>query len=316
MVKRGIVSLMLDPDATEEAIDWIIRLRDPVTADWVGFTSWLEKSPDNAAAYDAVALADADMAEVADNIALPENLHAANDNIGRYRRYAGLAAALFIAVIAYPLYNAFTPIYSIETELGEQRDVALNDGSLVELNGGTRLTLDKRNARLVILDYGEAQFTIKHSDTMPFTVKTGGSIIQDIGTVFNVRRENIETELAVSEGSVLFNPGNQALLLNKGQKLFANDGNAKPALSAVDPALIGGWKSGRLSYEEVPLTKVASDLSRFIGKRVSVAPALAGRSFTGTIVIGGKDAVALDRISALMGVRATPTANGWQLTAL
>jgi transmembrane sensor len=316
MVKRGIVSLMLDPNATKEAIDWVIRLRDPATTDWVGFTDWLEKSPDNAGAYDAIALVDADMAEVANKMARPENMQAANDNIGRYRRYAGIAAALFIAVIAYPLYNAFTPTYSIETALGEQRDVALDDGSLVELNGGTRLTLDKRNARLVSLDYGEAQFTVKHDSSKPFTVKTGGSIIQDIGTVFNVRRENTETELAVSEGSVLFNPGNQAVLLKKGQTLFTHDGNAKPALSTVDPDFIGGWKTGRLSYKGVPLAKVASDLSRFIGKRVSVAPDLAGRSFTGTIVVGGKDAIALNRISALMGVRATPTDNGWQLTAL
>ncbi len=307
---------MLDLDATKEAIDWVIRLRDPATADWIGFTDWLEKSSDNAAAYDAVALADADMAVAADNMAQPENMRAANDNIGRYRRYAGIAAVLFFAIIAYPLYNVFTPAYSIETALGEQRDVALDDGSLVELNGGTRLTLDKRNSRLVSLDYGEAQFTVKHDGTKPFTVRTGGSVIQDIGTVFNVRREDTETELAVSEGSVLFNPGNQAVLLNKGQKLFANDGNVKPSLSNVDPAIIGGWKSGRLSYEAAPLAKVASDLSRFIGKRVTVATNIADRNFTGTIFIGGKDAVALDRISTLMGVRATPTASGWQLTAL
>lgn len=308
--------MTLDPNAITEAINWMIRLHDPVSADWEGFTTWLEASPDNEAAYNAVALADADMAEAAVNIVPPETHYAANDNIWNYRRYAGIAAALLVAITAYPLYNAFTPTYSIETELGQPRDVALDDGSVIALNGGTRITLDKRNTRIVLLDYGEAQFTVKHDAATPFTVKTGGSVIQDIGTVFNVRRDDRETELAVSEGSVLFNPKAQAVLLHKGHRLRANDGDAKPVLTNVDPALIGGWKSGRLSYEAVPLPKVASDLSRFIGKRVSVAPDLASRNFTGTIVVGGKDVIALNRISALMGVRATPTANGWQLTAL
>jgi transmembrane sensor len=308
--------MTLDPNAKTEAINWMIRLRVPVSADWEGFTHWLEASPENKAAYEAIALADADMAEAVINIAPSETVHAANDNIWNYRRYAGIAVALLVAVIAYPLYNLFNPTYSIETELGQPRDVALDDGSVIELNGGTRITLDKRNTRIVLLDYGEAQFTVKHDAATLFTVKTGGSVIQDIGTVFNVRRDDRETELAVSQGSVLFNPSAQAVLLQKGHKLRTHDGDAKPVLSIVDTALIGGWKSGRLSYEAAPLPKVASDLSRFIGKRISVASSIANRNFTGTIVVDGKDATALNRISALMGVRATPTADGWQFTAL
>jgi transmembrane sensor len=307
---------MPDPNAMTEAINWVIRLRDPVSADWAGFTDWLEAAPGNNAAYNAVALADADMADSVTDIPPPETFSAANDNIRRYWRYAGIAAALLVAIGAYPLYTVFTPNYSIETTLGEQRDVALVDGSVIELNGGTRVTLNRSNPRIAALDYGEARFRVMHNAAAPFTVTTGDTVIQDIGTVFNVRRDDRETELAVAEGSVLFNPKAQALLLKKGYTLHARDGDTKPALGFVDPAIIGGWKNGRLSYEADSLSTVAADLSRAIGKRVSVAPNIAGRNFTGTILVGKKDTEALNRISALLGVRATPTADGWQLTAL
>jgi transmembrane sensor len=316
IAQREIISLMIDPNALAQAIDWVIRLRDPVSADWAGFTDWLEASPYNKTAYDAAALADADMAEAVVNIPSQENIPAANDNIRHYRRYAGIAAALLVAVTAYPLYTVFSPTYSIETGLGEQRDLALGDGTIIELNGGTRVTLNKSNARIASLDYGEARFRVTHNSAAPFVVRAGGSVIKDIGTVFNVRRDDSETELAVAEGSVLFNPKAQAVLLKKGHKLRARDGQEKPVLTIVDPVIIGGWKNGRLSYEAASLGKVAADLSRAIGKHVGVAPNIAGHNFTGTILVDKKDAEALYRISALMGVRATPTADGWQLTAL
>ncbi len=309
---------MLNPNATTEAINWVIRLRDPATADWDELIYWLEVSPDNAAAYNAATLADADIAEALVSTAPPVTLYAANDNFWRPWRYAGIAAALLIAVAAYPLYNFLTPAYAIETGLGQPREIALDDGSVIALNGGTRITLDKRNPRIATLDYGEAQFTVKHNAAKPFVVKAGGSVFQDVGTVFNVRRDNRDTELAVSEGSVLFNPSMQAVLLKTGHRLTAKDGDAKPALSIVDPAIIGGWRSGRLSYDAAPLSRVASDLSRFIGTQISVAPNIANRRFTGSIAVGKKDADrdALNRVSVLMGVRVAPTAGGWQLTAL
>ncbi len=46
-------------DAEEQAIDWHVRQRDMSAAEWDAFATWLEDSPANARAYDAVAMADA-----------------------------------------------------------------------------------------------------------------------------------------------------------------------------------------------------------------------------------------------------------------
>ncbi|GAA3247541.1 hypothetical protein GCM10020258_48750 [Sphingomonas yabuuchiae] len=68
----------------EQAIDWHVRQRDMSAAEWDAFATWLEDSPANARAYDAVAMADA---LLADPMAEPEPVIvetpvAANDNRG------------------------------------------------------------------------------------------------------------------------------------------------------------------------------------------------------------------------------------------
>ena len=46
----------------EEAIAWLIRTRDPDFGDWEGFTAWLEQGEAHGRAYDALCLADEQLA--------------------------------------------------------------------------------------------------------------------------------------------------------------------------------------------------------------------------------------------------------------
>lgn len=48
----------------EQAIGWIIRLRDPAFADWDGFTEWLEQDPSHREIYQALAIADERIADL------------------------------------------------------------------------------------------------------------------------------------------------------------------------------------------------------------------------------------------------------------
>ena len=303
--------------AREEAIGWTIRLRDAASADWKGFTAWLEAAPGNRDAYDEVMLADADMAEVAQALmpAAPA-IAAANDNQpGFVRRFGGVAAALVVAVLAWPAYQALTPTYSIATALGEQRSLTLDDGTIIDMNGGTRLTLDRRNPRLAMLEAGEAKFHVTHDPKSPFTVNVGEASIQDIGTIFNIAREGGQTDVSVAEGSVLFNPAREAVLLKPGQRLRIAGPGAAPVVSMVDPAQVGGWSAGRLDFAAATLADAAPDLARALGQPVSVDPAIASQTFTGTIVIDRTDQKAMEHVAALMGVSVRKTDKGWRLTA-
>jgi transmembrane sensor len=308
---------MIDAAAREEAIGWAIRLRDPASNDWEKFTAWLEVGPDNRNAYDQVMLADADMTEAAGTAqAVQAEARAANDSQPRFfRRYGGIAAALLLIVVARPAYQTIFPTYSIETALGEQRNVTLDDGTIIEMNGGTRLTLDRRDARLAMLDMGEARFRVAHDPQNPFTVQVGDARFQDAGTVFNIAREDEQTEMSVAEGAVLFNPAREAMLLKPGQKLRVARRGATPVVTDVDPAQVGGWQAGRLDFSAETLADVAPDLSRALGHPIDVDPAIASRRFTGTILIDRRNENAIENVAALMGVSVRKADKGWQLTA-
>ena len=49
--------------AREQAIDWLIRQRDPAFADWEPFTDWLEADPANNEAYSELAAREDALAE-------------------------------------------------------------------------------------------------------------------------------------------------------------------------------------------------------------------------------------------------------------
>ena len=49
----------------EEAIAWVLRLREAGADDWEAFTLWLEADPAHQAAYDEAALADLEAEELA-----------------------------------------------------------------------------------------------------------------------------------------------------------------------------------------------------------------------------------------------------------
>lgn len=314
---------MTEAAVREEAIGWMIRLRDAAPADWEAFTSWLEADPAHGAAYDAATMADAAMVEAVGQApsfkaAAPERAHGAaavNDNApGFFRRYAGLAAALLLCALAWPMYRIMVPTYAIETALGEQRSITLDDGTVIDLNGGTKLTLDRRNPRLAMLDSGEARFRVTHDARAPFAVVVGGMRIEDVGTVFNVAREGEQTEVAVAEGAVLFDPNRAAVTLKAGDGLRVARAGSAPVVRRIDPAAIGGWTTGRLDFVNERLADIVPDLARALGTPVSVDPAIADRAFTGTIVINAKDDAAMKKIAALMGVSARKIQQGWRLT--
>ncbi|MEL0157270.1 FecR domain-containing protein [Sphingopyxis sp.] len=310
---------MANGAAEKEAVGWFVRQRDPAHADWPAFTAWLEADPAHAAAYDWVAIADAAMTEALAARPLAADrpdAAPANDNApGFFRRYGAVAAALLVAVSAWPVYRVAVPTYAVETALGEQRSVTLDDGTVIDLNGGTRVTLDRRNPRIATLESGEAVFRVTHDPADPFTVVSGDMRLRDVGTVFNVAREDGRAEVSVAEGAVMFDPDRAALLLRAGQRLHIAHSGAAPVVTRVDPATVAGWKTGRLDFTATPLSDIAPDLSRALGAPIAVDPAIADRTFTGTILIDGKDKAAIEKIAILMGVSARKVGEEWRLTA-
>ena len=298
----------------EEALGWVIRTRDPEFADWDAFTLWLEADPEHASAYDALMLADSEL----DGITPPEPVAmpiAANDPGTRTRRPlrwigGGAIAAALVATVSIAVLNR-SDIYTVTTKPGEARIIALDDGTTVEMNGGTTMRFDRKDARFAALDAGEAAFTVRHDAANPFRVTVGDDVFEDAGTVFNIVHEDASTRIGVSEGKVIYNPQAQAIALPAGRGL-ADDAQGLRVMD-VSPAAVASWRQGQLIYTNAPVTQVAQDAARSLGLTVHFTPQAQLARFTGTIRLDRDPVRFFAQAAPLMGLSAVRQGDGWLL---
>ena len=310
-------------DARSEMLDaaamWLVRTREPSFADWDAFTLWLEADRTHNEAYEA-ALAAHDAADaLIERTAVPTAREAEPAQGARSWRarpsWIGAAAAAAIAAVAIPALLPRDQRFVIETAPGQQRSLRLADGTLIAMNGGTRLVLDREAARAVRLEVGEASFSVEHDVANPFIVTAGAVRIEDVGTVFNVVRTRDATDVAVAAGSVVYDPDGAGMKLSAGQTLHDPD-RGMTEVGHTDPAAVAAWRQGRLIYRQAPVETVAHDLARMIGEPVAVASEVGRGSFSGTIVVRGvkRDRV-FGRLAAMLDVTATHDTKGWRLAS-
>lgn len=315
----------MNPDQyiREEALRWAARTADPDFADWDGFTVWLEQDSAHARAYDAVQFAmdeAAGMLEAgAATVVMPEPVSAANDNppvrlfAGRRAWLGGAIAAslaIFVTFLLWPGARSDT-IYT--TAPGETRLIALNDGSTVELGGGSRIAIPDDGRRQARLDAGEALFTIRHDASDPFVLKVGAETLVDAGTIFDVRINAAGLDLAVAEGAVIVNPAAQGLRVNAGKRAVLARGTY--TVSAVDPAEVGEWSRGRITFREASPSEVAAELTRATGIAFAADNAAAPMRLSGSLALAQvrEDPRSLE---AILGMAIRKDGERWILSPL
>jgi transmembrane sensor len=223
-------------------------------------------------------------------------------------------AAALVGAIGFAALQPGEDLYAVATGAGEQRMVALADGSRIHLNGSTRLVLDRDNARFARLDEGEALFSVVHDDSRPFQVETGDALLRDMGTVFNVVHDEDGTiRVEVAEGAVRYEEGRERVDLGPGMTIRKEPGRRAVAGSRSAEA-ITGWREGRLTYSNATVAQVAADLSRSMGVDVTADARVAARPFSGVIRLDDDAERLFRRVSALLGVEARRSGDGWVLT--
>lgn len=294
-------------DQDTQALDWVVRTGDPAFDDWEGFHAWLE-DPRHAAAYHAMAL---DVEEMAAVVPPAPVLRSSR----RWPAWAGGAVAASLALVAgYAALDSRADPYAVETRAGAIRTVTLADGSAVTLGGATRVMLDRNDARTATLERGQAMFVVRHDARDPFEVHVGDARLVDVGTAFDVKRTQGQTQVAVSDGAVDYNPGSDGIRLIKGQGLVATDADGAVRVLAVDVAGVGSWRNSVLAYEGATLAEVADDLSRALGVDLRADPGVATRPFSGSIATS-KLAGDPSRVAPLLGVAVRRRGDHWVMTA-
>ncbi|MFC3099865.1 FecR family protein [Altererythrobacter lauratis] len=302
--------MQADEQIRDQALSWALRTGDPAFADWEAFTAWLEADPAHAAAYDAVAAAVADAAEVL--AAAPANDDAPLLSVARRRWMGGAIAAALAVVALVGVLNRPGGAELYETAPGETQLIALADGSTIELAGGTVLEMPEgTSTREAVLREGQALFTIVHNDADPFVLLAGADRLVDAGTVFDVKLGQSGLTLGVSEGAVIYNPAAANLRVDAGNGLVARPGRA-PVVAALAPELVGEWREGRLTFDMAPLREVAEDLTRATGIAFTARPGGRDQAISGSIVLA--PVLADPRsLEGLLGVSLTRRGDGWEI---
>lgn len=243
-----------DVTLDNEASELLLELEDPQPDTQDRFVAWLHRSPRHVKAMDAIARmyfalddkldpqcridVQALLAQTDSNI-VPIRAGTSSDAMARTtepdpprtgRRLWLIACTLAIAVAIGWLVGANLALGSrtYVTGVGEQRELKLDDGSIVTLNTRSRVQVNfSETVRDIRLLEGEALFSVAHDKTRPFRVVAGDSTIQAIGTQFKVYRHSGGTTVAVVEGIVQILRNEQV-----GSSSALSGGSASQAMTA------------------------------------------------------------------------------------
>jgi transmembrane sensor len=125
------------------------------------------------------------------------------------RRFVWTVAAALLVITSTAALLLFSGRGGvIQTERGERREVALADGSVVQVDPETRLRIKyEEHVRRVFLDHGRALFHVAKNTERPFLVESNNTTVRAVGTAFAVEQQDDESVLVtVAEGKVAVFP--------------------------------------------------------------------------------------------------------------
>ncbi len=194
-----------------------------------------------------------------------------------------LAAALALpAVHLWQRWQAEEP-RTLETASGVPRTYPLSDGSRVELDAGSALSVRMGVARRELtLLRGEMLVTVAHDAARPLVVHAGGGTITDLGTRFDVEALGGMTRVAVLEGRVEIVTGRGRAALGPGQGAgYDAAGELEPVVAVAESTL--GGSGSRRRFDAEPLGQVLERLRRYHTVTITLAdPRLAQMPVSGT----------------------------------
>lgn len=240
-------------------------------------------------------------------------------NVQRRRVTATLAALICVPALGILAYRAVPRANHFETATGQQQHITLADGTRLQLNTGTEITVKFTDTqREVLLHQGEIWIeTAKdpqlstHGQSRMFRVKTGQGTVRAIGTRFTVRQTDQRSKVAVFEGAVAILPaygkGGEQQIDAGGQAVFTNSEIVTTASVSPGDRL---WTRGVLSVEDMRLDTFAEELSRYRPGIIRCDPAIAHLRITGAFQINDTDA-ALQNVMTLLPVDLTMRTRYW-----
>jgi transmembrane sensor len=308
----------------EQAASALIRAK---SGEWTAgddekLTAWLT-DPAHARAFHTVRRA---WRAVGTHSASPELIALRRDALRRdhvLRRPWAIAALVVLGAAGLWLGLASFGRTGYRTGIGEQRVVELTDRSRIALDAATSLRVRMtRDARVVKLLEGQAQFMVAHDPRRPFLVEVGAETITAVGTSFNVEYLDKRLKIDMVDGRVTValtaptpaptpapaagagaaaNAGQGAsaggplrplrtdrmLDLAAGEELNVGPGGQPRVLHNADIDAAIAWRQGKIIFKNTPLGDAVRQLNRYSSLQLQIGDAsLAAERISGVFDLG------------------------------
>ena len=184
-----------------------------------------------------------------------------------------IAASLLILAGAWFVLFRSGPAVTYAYDQVPGNVVELKDGSRITLNEGSEVVVSpfKRNRRHVLLQ-GEAFFEVTPDPKRPFSIASGQTLTEVVGTSFNIKQTASRITIFVESGKVLFssteNVKEVAALTEGEAAVFENNHieliqNPSPNVSA--------WRTQQLSFTHLmPLSTILEDVGEYFNQEIQI----------------------------------------------
>lgn len=294
----------------EQAIDWLLKLRDTPDDEQLNadFDVWVSCDPRHAEVYERVRCLMGDASRLLSSDPAFIQKASAQKRAVSTATAATLSVCIAIATGAFFMLDVPLRLQADAiSATGQRQTLNLPDGSELMLNADTAVSLvfGPSERRVVVLK-GEVFATVAADKARPFVVEANGGTTTALGTAFDVEMARGGTNVTVLEHSVRVDTGDAtSIRIEENQKVSYDAEGAISAVETVDPLSIAAWRQGRLVFENRPLSSVIAELERYIPGRILIAGASVGdRRITGSFDLSNPEAVLHD-LTVAFDVRVT-----------
>lgn len=279
-------------EVSQQATEWYVRLQaDNVREqEFSDFQIWLKQDPCHQHAWQCLEQFGLSIAQIRHPL-LPQAM-AAVEQKERSLQHSNLKSIIWLLVFATGLFGLYQAKQQqlwqqwqadYKTQVGEQKQIHLADGSHIILNTNTAINVDYNDAkRQIKLIKGEIQIDVgQDTRHRPFLVQSRDGSMQDIGTQFNIRQNDQDTVLAVTEGEVQVTTqkSKERANIRANQQVLFNQQTLQP----IEPlhSKYRSWSNGTLNVYKMPLTEFIAELDRYHHGKLRYDHDIAGLEVSG-----------------------------------
>jgi transmembrane sensor len=268
-----------------EAAAWLARLHaeDRTPADEAAFRTWRASRAAHAAAFDHLTELWTTAGGLSADVAEMSRAKRLGAKRSRRMILAG-GGALLAGGAAFGAWEAaFAGVY--ETGVGEQRHVALSDGSQMLLDTDTRVRAKLgRHTRKLLLYRGRASLRIAPDAARPFVVASNGSAVVSPHGILDVRVQGRRMSVLMLQGEASLQPSDETGRAREiateppGQALTSGvravlDQDRPAVIDRPEVAPLTAWQNGQAIFDDEPLSQAIAELNRYSTVKLRAADA-------------------------------------------